>query len=195
MVDEVTYEVEKILKKKKIKENGDSTCWYLIKWKGYDASHNTWEPLSYLVGCPRLLRKFEEKHYKPNSIYYDVKEDPRDRNKPKIPESIEGYYDLPDGERLYLIQWKGRRQRDLVPASSSKYAHFFAQFNIRSFENSTKLYVKEKSKCEMRNSESQTEPMEGCYLCLPKVEAMPINSIQLDHDYFITPKVKEEGNR
>lgn len=53
------YEVEKILSwrfrrqgKRKIKE-------YLIRWKGFGPSGDTWEPRRNLVGCERLLLEFE----------------------------------------------------------------------------------------------------------------------------------------
>jgi Chromo (CHRromatin Organisation MOdifier) domain len=31
---------------------------YLIKWKGYSAAENTWEPPGHLTHCARLLRRF-----------------------------------------------------------------------------------------------------------------------------------------
>lgn len=47
------YEVEKILKEK----DGQ----YLVKWKGYPESENTWEPEHNLLpSCARLLQKFRQ---------------------------------------------------------------------------------------------------------------------------------------
>lgn len=36
---------------------------YLLKWKGYDETQNTWEPKENLT-CDELMRVFEEKHKK-----------------------------------------------------------------------------------------------------------------------------------
>nr|XP_012221999.1 PREDICTED: histone-lysine N-methyltransferase SUV39H2 [Linepithema humile] len=49
------WEVEKIIQKRE--QNGSSL--YLIKWKNWDAQHNTWEPLCNLVNCNDLLCQFE----------------------------------------------------------------------------------------------------------------------------------------
>ncbi|RHZ90137.1 hypothetical protein Glove_7g49 [Diversispora epigaea] len=50
---EEEYEVEKIIEKKE--ENG--IVYYLLKWKGYDDIHNTWEP-SHHLDCPELVKQF-----------------------------------------------------------------------------------------------------------------------------------------
>jgi transposase InsO family protein len=52
--DTEEYEVEKILDSKVI----DHENYYLVKWKGYDTSENTWEPDQNLNNCSRLLREF-----------------------------------------------------------------------------------------------------------------------------------------
>ncbi|CAA77892.1 env homologue [Cladosporium fulvum T-1 virus] len=46
------FEVEKILDKKGQR--------YLVKWKGYDESENTWEPRINLANCYQLLRQFQK---------------------------------------------------------------------------------------------------------------------------------------
>jgi len=56
------YEIEKILDKKK-RHNRDE---WLVKWKGYDDSHNQWLPEAELQNCKRLLRQFENKKKKKN---------------------------------------------------------------------------------------------------------------------------------
>jgi len=48
------YEVERILQKR---EKG-KRIEYLIKWKGYPSSSNTWEPKENLF-CPAILQEFE----------------------------------------------------------------------------------------------------------------------------------------
>ena len=48
--EENEFEVEKIL--------GQQGQKYLIKWKGYPTSENTWEPLKNLENCRQLLEDF-----------------------------------------------------------------------------------------------------------------------------------------
>jgi hypothetical protein len=48
--EEDVFEVEKILKQKGQR--------YLVKWKGYPHSENTWEPLKHLSNCRLLLQEF-----------------------------------------------------------------------------------------------------------------------------------------
>lgn len=54
------WEVERILQKRE--QNGQPL--YLIKWKDWDASHNTWEPLRNLVHCQDLLHEFDNEQQK-----------------------------------------------------------------------------------------------------------------------------------
>ena len=50
------YEVEKILNYKQI----SGWPYYLVKWKGYDTSENTWEPIAHLDGCHQKLKGFHQ---------------------------------------------------------------------------------------------------------------------------------------
>jgi hypothetical protein len=56
--EELEYEVEEIL----------DSCWYrnqyqyLVKWKGYDAGHNSWEPAANLTHCADLVDAFHAAH-------------------------------------------------------------------------------------------------------------------------------------
>ena len=52
--DDVEYVVEKIYGKR----SGDEETEYLVKWKGY--RKKTWEPLSNLSNCVRLVKEFED---------------------------------------------------------------------------------------------------------------------------------------
>ena len=46
------YEVERILDSR---EEEDGQLYYYIKWKGYNAKDNTWEP-KYLLSCYQTIR-------------------------------------------------------------------------------------------------------------------------------------------
>ena len=50
------YEVEDILEKQMISEKAH----YLVKWRGYDTSENTWEPWENLKNCIRTLQCLEK---------------------------------------------------------------------------------------------------------------------------------------
>ncbi|CAF0910774.1 unnamed protein product [Rotaria sordida] len=57
------YDVEKILSKR---INGKGRTFYLIKWKGYSTSHNTWEPKDNVTNCQDLIKEFEAEEEKKN---------------------------------------------------------------------------------------------------------------------------------
>lgn len=57
-VEGETLEVEKILDKIKY---DDGRVFYLLRWKGFDQSEDTWEPPSNL-DCPDLISEFERKY-------------------------------------------------------------------------------------------------------------------------------------
>jgi len=56
--EEEVYVVEAILDKRF--ESGKPN--YLVKWKDWPSSSNTWEPAANLHGCPDLLQKFEKEY-------------------------------------------------------------------------------------------------------------------------------------
>lgn len=63
-MSEGEYEVEKIV--------GDfwheDIHYYVIKWKGWPSSENTYEPLSNLENCSKKIKKYERKQAKSNPL-------------------------------------------------------------------------------------------------------------------------------
>ena len=55
---ESEYEAEEILDSKYLCKH----LFYLIKWKGYDPSNNSWEPASFIKNAPRLVKAFHAKY-------------------------------------------------------------------------------------------------------------------------------------
>merc|ERR1712122_449377 len=53
---EVEYEVGTVVSKRDTEEGKVE---YLVKWKGYDASDNTWEPVENLESSQELIDEFE----------------------------------------------------------------------------------------------------------------------------------------
>jgi hypothetical protein len=60
MVDgQEEYEVEEIVDKRSRMRGRKEVIEYLVKWKGYPASDNTWEPLSNLANASEAIAEFE----------------------------------------------------------------------------------------------------------------------------------------
>merc|ERR1712209_272516 len=53
---EAEYEVESVVSKR---DSEEGKVEYLVKWKGYDASDNTWEPIENLESSQELIDEFE----------------------------------------------------------------------------------------------------------------------------------------
>jgi len=61
---ELEYEVEEILNSAISGRAPNKFTKYRVKWKGYDASHNTWEPESNLEGARELIEEFHQRYPK-----------------------------------------------------------------------------------------------------------------------------------
>ena len=56
--DDLEYEVESILDSHKFHNQYQ----YLVKWKGYDAGHNSWEPATHLTHSMDIVNAFHKAH-------------------------------------------------------------------------------------------------------------------------------------
>lgn len=111
---------------------------YLLKWKGYPESENTWEPEENL-DCPELINAYEEKakkereekkkrktkestddesstsSKKKKKVTEEEDNRPRGFDRGLEPERIIGATDS-SGELMFLMKWKDSDEADLVPA-------------------------------------------------------------------------------
>lgn len=54
-INEIEYEIEKIIGKRIIK----GIIEYKVKWLGYDESQSTWEPIGHLINAKEAIREYE----------------------------------------------------------------------------------------------------------------------------------------
>uniref|UniRef100_A0A0E0NRX4 DNA (cytosine-5-)-methyltransferase n=1 Tax=Oryza rufipogon TaxID=4529 RepID=A0A0E0NRX4_ORYRU len=47
---------------------GKNGLWFKVRWKGYDPSYDTWEPIDGLSDCPERIKEFVEKGHKENIL-------------------------------------------------------------------------------------------------------------------------------
>jgi hypothetical protein len=95
--EDATYEVEAIVNHRKT--NGQVK--YLLKWKGFPESENTWE-LEANLACPSLLK-----------AYWAAKKAPSDPDRVK---AVLGCCRGPDGGLMFEIR-KGSGEREMVDSS------------------------------------------------------------------------------
>ncbi|CAL4921652.1 unnamed protein product [Urochloa decumbens] len=69
-LSEDTYEVEKLLDICHGDPNstGQVGLWFKVRWKGYDPSYDTWEPIDGLRDCPQRIIDFVERGYRENIL-------------------------------------------------------------------------------------------------------------------------------
>jgi len=130
--EEEEYVVEKVVDMRFNKGKKE----FLLKWKGYPDSENTWEPKDNL-DCPELINEFESNWKKKQNEEKKKKRSKDDDeggsskkkkrvaeeedNKPRgfdrglQPERIIGATDS-SGELMFLMKWKDSDEADLVPA-------------------------------------------------------------------------------
>ncbi|KAF6031098.1 hypothetical protein EB796_005395 [Bugula neritina] len=133
--EEEEYVVEKVVNKR-IKHGKTE---YLLKWKNYDDTENTWEPEENL-DCSELIAEFEEKRKKQEEEKRKSKsskskvEEPKKKKQKTCPESEEktsrgfnrglhpekiiGATDS-GGQLMFLMKWKDCEEADLVPAKQA----------------------------------------------------------------------------
>jgi hypothetical protein len=62
------YEVEALLKSRTLELDGSTTIQYLVKWVGYGADENTWEPEAGLGGATEKLQAFKKLRRTPEEV-------------------------------------------------------------------------------------------------------------------------------
>ena len=172
------YEVEKIIEKKLVYRPGSDEFmpYYLIKWRGFPDSDNSWEPLTNLSGCSSALRRFELKGYHkfidnpsdPSNIYVNVKENLQDFDEPRVPEKVLGAYNLKEtDQKFYLLKWKNRKEPSILTYEEAR--DQYPQFMIDFYESNIALnHVSDGSHLNLIKEGRETKSIQttfGKFLC------------------------------
>jgi Chromo (CHRromatin Organisation MOdifier) domain len=67
--ESLEYDVESVLDHRDRKEGRKTVKEYLIKWKGYNPEHNTWEPEDNVKNCLDMLKRYWEDRNKVHTAY------------------------------------------------------------------------------------------------------------------------------
>ena len=111
----IFYEVEKIVDKR---TNKYGLVEYLVKWKGYSSSDNTWEPKKNLKKLTQIIDEYENgigekdvKKMKKGSLNKEVPDKPKKVIRMK----------MINGIRYCKIKWRKRRNNNNPTPSYIKY--------------------------------------------------------------------------
>lgn len=135
------YPVEEIVAKR---VTNDERVEYLVKWRSYSSSENTWEPIDHLQDCEPMIRQFETSLV--NSTLCQTQDSGEDTemdsetNDSVIESSVDVLMDGMNGvkgfqrgfeaeeimaatlvksEVLFLMKWKGTQDMDIVSAKEA----------------------------------------------------------------------------
>ena len=80
------YEPEKVVgERQKNLGGGKTETQYEVKWKGWDKKHNTYEPLSNLVGCEDMVSEYKERKRQRDA---ELEAEERDKKRQKQEEDL-----------------------------------------------------------------------------------------------------------
>lgn len=128
---DVGYEVQKIMNARV--EKGKK--FFLIRWKGYSAKDDTWEPQASL-NCPALIKEYEKSQQSPKGKKSIVPDDDDDDDDDED-EDYEVEQIVNDkterGKKFYLVKWKGYPSNDNTwePATSLSCPDLVAKYNSK----------------------------------------------------------------